>query len=105
MPVEVTDATFQKEVLESKGPVLVDFWAEWCSPCQMIGPVVEEIATEYKGKVKVCKVNVEQAPGSASSYGVMSIPTLAVFKDGKVVDQLTGVAPKSKLEEMISPYV
>ncbi|MCK5492834.1 MAG: thioredoxin, partial [Candidatus Omnitrophica bacterium] len=83
--VKVTDSNFEQEVIKSDKPVLVDFWAEWCGPCRMVAPVIEEIAQEYKEKLKVCKINVDEASNTASQYGVMSIPTIAVFKNGKVV--------------------
>ena len=95
--VTVNDANFKDEVLEGNMPVLVDFWAEWCGPCRMISPLVEQIAAEYKDKLKVCKVNVDEAPTTASTYGVMSIPTLAIFKNGEVVDKIIGVVPKDSL--------
>ncbi len=105
MEVEVTDANFKEEVLESNLPVLVDFWAVWCAPCFMIAPVVEEIAKEYGGKLKVCKLNVDEAPATASEYGIMSIPTVAIFKNGQVVDKIIGAVPKTTLEEKIKPHI
>ena len=105
MEVKITDANFKQEVLESKIPVLVDFWAEWCAPCLMVAPAVEEIAKEYQGKLKVCKLNVDEASKTASMYGIMSIPTLAIFKNGEVVDKIIGVVPKSELESVIKPYI
>ena len=105
MEVTVNDANFKKEVLESDIPALVDFWAEWCGPCLMVAPVVEEIAKEYKGKLKVCKVNVDEAPNTASKYGIMSIPTLAIFKNGKVVDKVVGTLPKTELEPTIKKHI
>ncbi|MBN2119748.1 MAG: thioredoxin [Candidatus Omnitrophica bacterium] len=105
MEVTVNDANFKKEVLESDIPALVDFWAEWCGPCLMVAPVLKEIAREYEGKLKVCKVNVDDAPHTASKYGVMSIPTLAVFKNGKVVDKVVGALPKTELELTIKRHV
>jgi len=91
--IEVTDADFQNEVLESNVPVLVDFWAPWCGPCKMAGPVLDKIAGEYPDTLKVCKVNVDEERQVASQYGIMSIPTMFLFKDGQVVDQVTGVTP------------
>lgn len=88
---------FKAQVLESDVPVLVDFWAEWCAPCKMIGPSIEELATEYAGRAKVFKVDVDQAGELASSLGIMSIPALLVFKGGKVVDQMVGAAPKPQI--------
>jgi len=101
----VNDTNFKQEVLDESLPVLVDFWAEWCGPCRMIGPVVEELATEYQGKLKVCKVDVDQAPNTASAYGVMSIPTIAIFKNGEVVDKLVGAVPKASLVEKIEVHI
>jgi len=89
----VTDETFQSEVLDSDMPVVVDYWAEWCGPCRMAGPVLDKIADEYEGKVKVCKVNVDDARQTATQNGIMSIPTLHIFKDGQAVDQMVGVSP------------
>lgn len=105
MKIEVNDTNFKQEVLESELPVLVDFWASWCGPCHMVAPIVEEIAEEYEGRLKVCKLNVEEAPQTASSYGIMSIPTLAVFKNGKVVDKVIGALPKSELVKAIEPHL
>jgi thioredoxin 1 len=105
MELELTEANFKEEVLNSDLPVLVDFWAPWCMPCSMIAPTVKEIAKEYEGKLKVCKVNVDEAPKIASEYGIMSIPTLIIFKNGKIQDKVIGVAPKTKLESMIKPYI
>jgi thioredoxin 1 len=103
--LEFSDANFQTEVLESKEPVLVDFWAPWCGPCRMIAPTVEEIANEYQGKVRVGKVNTDEARQSAISYRIQSIPTLLLFKDGKVADQLMGAVPKQQITAMLSRHV
>ena len=105
MEIKITDTNFEQEVLKSDIPVLVDFWAQWCAPCHMVAPVVEEIAKEYKGKLKVCKLNVDEAPDTASRYGVMSIPTLAIFKNGKVADKVVGALPKSELEITIKQHI
>jgi len=105
MEVRITAANFQEEVLGSKIPALVDFWAEWCAPCRMVAPVLEEIAREYKDKIKVCKVNVDEASDIASEYGVMSIPTLALFKDREIVDKAVGVVPKTDLAKMIDRHI
>lgn len=105
MEINVNDANFDAEVIKAELPVLVDFWAEWCGPCRMIAPVVGEIAKEFSGKVKVCKVNVEEAPSKSSEYGVISIPTIAVFKGGKVVDKVVGAVPKGALVAMINKHV
>jgi thioredoxin 1 len=99
---KVTDASFEDDVIKSTEPVVVDFWAEWCGPCRMIAPALEEIAAEMKGKVKIAKLNVDENPEVASKYGVRSIPTLMVFKDGKQVDAKIGAGPKTELSRWIS---
>ncbi|HNQ51326.1 MAG TPA: thioredoxin [Candidatus Omnitrophota bacterium] len=96
-----TDANFKSEVLESPTPVLVDFWATWCGPCRMVAPVVEEIAKEYDGKVKVGKVDVDENSRTASDFGIMSIPTIMLFKNGKVMEQVVGALSKGQLKSMI----
>ena len=96
MALEITDANFETEVLKSEQPVLVDFWAPWCGPCQALGPVIEELSQEVKN-VKIGKLNVDENPASAQAYGVMSIPTIKVFKGGSVVKEFVGVQPKEKL--------
>jgi len=98
-PVAVTDATFDDEVLKSDKPVLVDFWAEWCGPCRMIGPIVEEMAGEYDGKAKIAKVDVDSNPQISMKFGIRSIPTLLIFKNGEVVDQVIGAVPKTHLKK------
>ncbi len=103
--VEVTDSNFQTEVLKSDKPVLLDFWAEWCGPCKMIAPVVEELANEYDGKLKVGKVDVDSNQQTSMQYGIRSIPTLLIFKGGKVVDQLVGAVPKKVLAEKITKHL
>ena len=99
---KVTDASFEADVLKSSEPVVVDFWAEWCGPCKMIGPSLEEIATEMAGKVKIAKINVDENPGVSGKLGVRSIPTLMLFKDGKLASQKVGAAPKGELVKWIN---
>ena len=104
-PVHVDDASFQTEVLKSDKPVLVDFWAIWCGPCKMIAPVVEELAKEYDGKLKVAKMDVDANPQTAMKFGIRSIPTLMVFKGGQVVEQIIGAVPKRHLVEKVLPHL
>lgn len=104
-PIVLTDENFEKEVLSSDIPVLVDFWAEWCPPCRMVAPVVEEVAREYEGRLKVGKLNVDDNPETTTKYGIMSIPALLIFKEGQLVDQIIGAVSKkhitSKLDSII----
>lgn len=102
MAIEVTDANFDATVLKNTLPVLVDFWAPWCGPCRAVGPIVEEISKELEGKVAVCKVNVDENQASPSRFGIRAIPTLIVFKDGEVVDQVTGAVAKSNIMDLIN---
>lgn len=94
--IEITDANFN-EVLDTEKPVLIDFWAEWCGPCKMIGPIVKELANDYDGKAVIGKVNVDENPGTAAQFGIRSIPTLLVFKGGEIVDKQIGAVPKAVL--------
>ena len=102
---KVTDATFEAEVLKSQGPVVVDFWAEWCGPCRMIAPALEEIAGSLGDKVKIVKLNVDESPATATKYGIQSIPTLMIFKNGQMASRQIGAAPKQKLEQWITASV
>jgi thioredoxin 1 len=99
---ETTDANFENDVLKSPVPVLVDFWAVWCGPCRALSPIIDELATDNQGKVKVFKVNTDENPNTPSRYGVRGIPTVIIFKDGQVVDQSVGVAAKANLQGMIN---
>jgi len=100
-----TDHNFKKDVLESKLPVLVDFWATWCGPCKIVAPLVEELAKEYSNRIKIGKLNVEESPKTASQFGIMSVPALMFFKDGKVMEQLAGALNKSGLKKKIEEYL
>lgn len=103
--VEGTDNNFDQEVLKADIPVLVDFWAPWCGPCRIVGPVVEELAQEYQGKIKVVKVNTDENQEIAIKYGIRSIPTIGIFKNGEVVDGVIGAVPKNMLENKILPHL
>jgi len=100
-PIEVDDSDFDQMVLQAKTPVLVDLWAPWCAPCRMVAPVVEELASEYEGRVSFAKLNVDQNPRTASRYGIMSIPTLLIFKDGKPLSNIVGFRPKAELKRSL----
>ncbi|BAZ84651.1 thioredoxin [Dolichospermum compactum] len=102
---QVTDSTFQQKVIDSDVPVLVDFWAPWCGPCRMVAPVVDEIATQYGEQLKVVKVNTDENPQIASQYGIRSIPTLMIFKDGQKVDMVVGAVPKTTLSNTLEKYL
>jgi thioredoxin 1 len=104
-PTVVTDETFNQEVLKSDTPTLVDFWAVWCGPCRMVAPVVDEIAREQVGKLKVVKLDVDENQGTAMTYGVMSIPTLILFKNGQPVERIVGFRPKSDMDKKILPHL
>lgn len=103
--VDVTDGTFEAEVLKSDQPVIVDFWAEWCAPCRAIAPILKDLAGTYDGKAKIVKVNVDDSPQTAGAYGIRSIPTVLAFQNGQVVEQLMGARPKSAFVEMLDKIV
>jgi len=103
--LEVTDDSFSNEVLNSELPVLVDFWAEWCGPCKMVSPIVDELSNEYNGKVKVAKLDVDSNPQTATNYGIRGIPTLLMFKDGAAVDQIVGAVPKNHIAERLDKII
>jgi len=102
MAIQLSDANFEAEVLQSAQPVLVDFWAPWCGPCRAMGPVIDELAGEYNGQIKVAKMNVDENPSTPSRYGIRAIPTLILFKGGEVVEQITGAVSKSSIKEMLT---
>lgn len=103
--IEGTDSNFEKEVMQSDLPVLVDFWAPWCGPCRMVGPIVEEIANDLAGKVKVVKLNTDENQQVSAAFGIRSIPTLGIFQNGKVVDGVIGAVPKQVLMQKLAPYI
>ena len=103
--LNVNDDSFDEDVLNSDTPVLIDYWAEWCGPCKMIAPVLDEIAKDYEGKLKVCKLNIDENPDTPQKYGVRSIPTLLLFKDGEVVESTVGVAGKEQLAALLDKHV
>lgn len=103
--LHLNDSTFSAEVINAKGLVLVDFWATWCGPCKKIAPIVDDIARDYQGKIKVAKVNVDEGNATASNFGIMSIPTLVLFKDGKIAKQVVGVVSKNEIKSMIEENI
>jgi thioredoxin 1 len=105
MVAPVSDKSFQSDVLESKEPVLVDFWAEWCGPCRAVAPVLEEVAGELNGKLKIVKLNVDENPETAAKYGIQSIPTLMIFKNGEMASRQIGASPKAKIVQWINTAV
>ena len=103
--IRITDDNFESEVIRSEIPVLVDFWAEWCGPCKVIGPTIDSLAADYQGKVKVAKLNVDDNPQAAGRFGVRSIPTMIFFKDGEAQQSVVGIRPKGQLAELIEHYI
>lgn len=102
---DISDAQFQEKVLQSGTPTLVDFWAEWCGPCKAIAPIVSEVATAFEGKLNVMKMNIDDNPETPTQFQIKGIPTLILFKDGKMIDQIVGAVPKDRLETMLKKYV
>ena len=105
MTTQISDSTFEADVLKASGPVLVDFWAEWCGPCKMIAPALEEIATNLQGKLKIAKINIDQNPATPKKYGIRGIPTLMLFKDGQVAATKIGAMPKQQLVDWVSSVI
>jgi thioredoxin 1 len=103
--MEVTDETFEQEVEQAEGVAMVDFWAAWCGPCRLVGPIVEELAEEYAGQVKVAKLDVDASQRTAMKFGIRSIPSILIFKDGELVDAIVGAVPKQHLEEKLKPHL
>lgn len=104
-PIHVTDDTFEQEVIQSDLPVVVDFWAEWCQPCKRVAPILDEMAAEYDGQLKVAKLDVDESPNMAVQYSVMSIPALLIFKDGELVERIVGYMPKEHFMDKIKPHI
>lgn len=104
-PIHLTDSSFETEVLQSDQPVLIDFWATWCGPCRMVAPVIDELANEYEGKAKICKLDVDNNQGTAQKYGIRSIPTLLIIKNGEVVDSVLGAVPKQQIVDKLQAHV
>lgn len=105
MPATLLDSNFQKEILDHKGVAFVDFWAPWCGPCRMVGPIIEELAVDYADRVKVGKLNVDDNQKTARDFGVMSIPTMVIFKDGKEVDRIVGAMPKQAIADRLDKWI
>jgi len=105
MAIELKDDNFEKEVLNSVQPVMVDFWATWCMPCKMIAPIVEELSLDYRERAKICKLNVDNSPSIAANYGIMSVPTFIIFKGGKAVDKVIGALPKAALKSFLDKNI
>jgi thioredoxin 1 len=105
MALEVNDANFDEVVIKSDKPVLVDFWAEWCGPCRMVGPIIEELSTEYQGRALVVKCDVDSSPGVAAKYGIRNIPTILFFKDGKIADKQVGAVPKNSFANKLNALI
>lgn len=103
--MEISDDSFENDVLQSDIPVFVDFWAPWCGPCKAIGPIVEELADTFSGKIKFCKCNVDNNPGTPTKFGIQAIPTLILFKDGQAAEKIVGMVPKAKLEEALNKAI
>lgn len=101
-PIDVTDRTFQSEILDFSGPVLIDCWAPWCGPCRTVGPIIEQLASEYSGRVRIAKLNVDENPNTASRYAIRSIPTMLLFKNGNLVDTLVGALPKGEIKSHLN---
>ncbi len=103
-PITVNDANFNRDVLQSEVPVLVDFWAPWCAPCQMVAPILEQVAREYHGLVKIAKLNTDENPATAMKYNIMSIPTMMLFRNGQILDQISGAVPKQHITAKLNYY-